>query len=147
VAGQRARRIANEWAVLTSLAPAERRAEGDTDVFTTTIRDAPALVGDPEALEIVRDHDLVFRLPRFFPTMPVEVFLARPVFHPNVHPRTGFVCLWKEDDPGNSVADAIVRLRLVISWRMFNESPVHVMQEEAVRWYRSPGRSIAVPLR
>ena len=145
--GQRARRIANEWAVLNGIAPAERRVEGDADVFVTVIGDAPALVGDAEALEIVREHEVVFRFPRFFPAMPVEVFLARPVFHPNVHPRTGFVCLWKEDDPGNSVAEALVRLRLVISWRMFNESPVHVMQEEAVRWYRSPGRLIAAPLR
>jgi len=147
VPGQRARRIANEWAVLTDLGRAERRVEGDTDVFATTIRDAPALVGPGESLRIEREHDVVFRFPRFFPAMPVEVFVARPVFHPNVHPRTGFVCLWKEDDPGNSVADALVRLRWVISWRMFNESPVHVMQEEAVRWYRSPGRAIAVPLR
>jgi len=69
--------------------------------------------------------------------VPIEAFLAVPVFHPNVHPDNGFVCLWTRGSTGDTIVTALVRLQNVIGWRLHNASPDHLMQPAALAWAAS----------
>lgn len=73
-------------------------------------------------------HRARLHFPRFFPSVPIEAFLAEPVAHPNVDPRNGFVCLWTRLSVSHTVIEAVRRLRLILAWRMFNLDEDHVMQ-------------------
>lgn len=122
----------------------------DGQSFRCTLRQSPALLEQAEGLDaglLVQDsHEVTFRFPRFFPAVPIEASLARAVFHPNVHPENGFVCLWDSFSPGDTVIEAAGQLQRVISWQLVNERPDHLMQPHALEWYRSPGRLLSLPL-
>ncbi len=121
-----------------------RLPEGQS--FRCTLQQSPALVEQEARLEVQDCHEVTFRFPRFFPSVPIEASLARAVFHPNVHPENGFVCLWDSFSPGDTVIEAAGQLQRVISWQLVNERPDHLMQPRALEWYRSPGRSLSLPL-
>jgi hypothetical protein len=152
------RRIEQEWRLLQLLAETnpgrlevgESSRLPDGQSFRCTLRQSPALLeqgGAQEAGLAVQDwHEITFRFPRFFPAVPIEASLARPVFHPNVHPENGFVCLWDSFSPGDTVIEAAGQLQRVISWQLVNERPDHLMQPRALEWYRSPNRSLSLPL-
>src|SRR5579863_384095 len=152
------RRIGQEWRLLQLLAETNlgRLKLGDNSrlpdgqSFRCTLRQSPALLesaGGGEARLAVQDcHEVTFRFPLFFPAVPIEASLARPVFHPNVHPENGFVCLWDSFSPGDTVIEAAGQLQRVMSWQLVNERPDHLMQPRAMEWYRSPERSLFLPL-
>lgn len=152
------RRLEQEWRLLQLLAESnpgqleigERSRQPEGRSFRCTLRQSPALVeqaGQQEGGLAVQDsHEVTFRFPRFFPSVPIEACLVQAVFHPNVHPENGFVCLWDSFSPGDTVIEAAGQLQRVISWQLVNERPDHLMQPRALEWYRSPGRPLPLPL-
>lgn len=72
-----------------------------------------------------------FVFPEYYPSVPVEAYLTRPVLHPNVHPETGFICLWDMRQEGTSLVSAVVQVQKVVAWRLYNYEADHLMQPEA----------------
>ena len=138
----KAARIDNEWALLAEMVRANpglldgpsRSRTAEADVFRLTLRGTTALTGAPPVLHRVDTHVVEFRFPGYFPAVPIEAFLSVPVFHPNVHPDNGFVCLWTRGVTGHTVVTALVRLQNVIGWRLYNSHSDHLMQPEALAW-------------
>ncbi len=142
-AGPRDRRLEQEWKLLGRLAqtnpgvlePLGRRSLADGDTFEALIHQTCGILslacGKPV---LTRSHRISFRFPRFFPSVPIEAVLAKPVFHPNVDPRNGFVCLWTRTSAGDTVMEAARRLQQIIAWKLVNFEAAHVMQPEAVEW-------------
>jgi len=153
--GIRGRRIENEWRLLAGLAQSNPLLVGDLhrndgparDEFHFRLRGSGALSADAGEPVISRTHDVLIRFPRYFPAVPMELELTTPVFHPNVHPETGFVCLWNRYRPGDSVVEAVARLQRVIAWELYNLDADQVMQPEAVRWLEAghPGFDLPLP--
>jgi hypothetical protein len=148
------RRIEQEWKLLQALAEhnpellqdCHREIEAGDPVFSLQLRRTQALIEEAGELRIREEHLVSIHFPRFFPAVPLEVSLLQPVFHPNVHPETGFVCLWNRFSPGDSVVEAVAQLQRVISWELVNEEPDHVMQPRSLEWYKDPARAIALPV-
>ena len=148
------RRIEQEWKLLQALAEhnpellqdCRRDIEAGDPVFSFQLRRTQALIEEAGQLRVQDDHRVNIHFPRFFPAVPLEVSLLRPVFHPNVHPETGFVCLWNRFSPGDSVIEAVAQLQRVISWELWNEEPDNVMQPKSLEWYRNPDKAIALPV-
>jgi hypothetical protein len=84
-------------------------------------------------------HRLRIVFPRYYPSMPVEVYLDEPVFHPNVHPDTGFVCLWVKHRIQTTLEQTLAQLQRVLCWGLLNAADEHVMQPDAMLWYAQPG--------
>jgi hypothetical protein len=147
------RRLEQEWRLLGLLASinpsvievVSRTGGGHDQAFVISLRKTTGLVAVHGDLTEIGDHEATFHFPRFFPTTPIEASLRTSVFHPNVHPETGFVCLWGRFSVGDTVIDAVERLRRVITWTLVNEQEHHVMQPDALAWYRQE-RSIGLPL-
>ncbi len=150
--GIRERRVANEWKLLEELAELNssvvhiqgRCAEGFRIVLGKTHGLAKPGLAKPGVFLVSHEAFIVF--PRFFPSVPIEASLAVPVFHPNVHPVNGFVCLWNRFSSGDTVIEAVAQLQRVICWRVWNADGDHVMQPEALAWSGDPERAIALPL-
>jgi ubiquitin-protein ligase len=149
------RRVEQEWRILQELAKTNpdllqgcrRRAESGGERFQFTLRKTQAFLEQGGELVIIDKHHARIFFPRFFPALPLELSLESPVFHPNVHPETGFVCLWNRSSPGDTIAGAIAQLQRVITWELFNETADHLMQPKALEWYRERSRGLPVPLR
>lgn len=148
------RRVEQEWKLLLALAAENpevlqdcvREDKPDGTLFRFQLLQTQALVEEAGQLQILHEHTVTLRFPRFFPAVPIEASLARPVFHPNVHPETGFVCLWNRFSSGDTVIEAVRQLQKVISWQVHNETPDHVMQPEALTWQKG-AESAALPLK
>ena len=148
------RRIEQEWSLLQELARinpkvleiVERRRQADGDLFRIVLHETCSIAGwkgsDPV---LVRSHPATFRFPRFFPSVPIEAIVVTPVFHPNIDPLNGFVCLWTRSSPGDTVMEAARRLQQIIAWKSVNFDVEHVMQPEAVRWFQDPSHSAMAP--
>ena len=76
----------------------------------------------------------------------IEAYLDRAVFHPNVHPQNGFVCLWNRFAPGDSTLEAIRQIQRVITWTLFNREALHLMQPDALNWYMNGQIEIILPM-
>ncbi|HTR36640.1 MAG TPA: hypothetical protein VMH80_12100 [Bryobacteraceae bacterium] len=148
-AGVRARRLDNEWAYLARLVvhnpgvleAVRREKQPDAEVFHVALNRTSALsLGRPTV--VLASHQVVFRYPEYYPSVPIEAFLATPVFHPNVHPETGFVCLWSRHSPGDTILEAVRQLQRVITWELKNSDAEHVMQRDALSWVPD----VALPL-
>ena len=141
-------RIENEFglfrdaaaALPARLSPPSRVA----DDLLFTIFGVPALTGEPPptsspdpdwSSSLRSEHAVRVRFPRYFPAMPIEAFVQPPVFHPNAHPETGFLCLWSTHRVGNSVLNSLARILAILAWQLVNWQPEHVMQPAAKRWY------------
>ena len=109
-------------------------------IFNFFLRQTSSLTGTLPNFETVDSHAVTLHFPKFFPSVPIEASLAHPVFHPNVHPETGFVCLWNRFSPGDTVMEAISQLQQVITWKLVNQETDHLMQPEALAWYKDPAR-------
>lgn len=148
----RARRIENEWLLLEALRqanPGRLRLTHHPDAFTLqadglpALREAPA---DPARPTLQTTHSLRIVFPRYYPSMPLEVYLDAPVFHPNVHPDTGFVCLWTRHRIQTTLEQTLAQLQRVLAWQLLNTDPEHVMQPAALHWYQLPGIRRHLPL-
>ena len=136
----RERRVENEWKFLLRLeaenssiieaVTREKVCAGDCLHILLKQTTALALTG--ASPEMRTEHQVRFHFPEYFPAVPIEAFLSTPVFHPNVHPENGFVCLWNRFSPGDSVLEAVRQLQRVISWELFNAEADHLMQPEAL---------------
>jgi ubiquitin-protein ligase len=141
----RERRIENEWQTLLQIVAhnvgvltiIRRNSTAGVDRFEIELHRSGGLLKVNAAPAEVDTYGAVIEFPDFFPAVPMQVFLSRPLLHPNVQPVTGFICLWDETSPGDSVIEALQRLQLIVSWKMFNDSPDHLMQPEAFDLYPS----------
>ncbi|MCS7042692.1 MAG: hypothetical protein N2036_04965 [Bryobacteraceae bacterium] len=126
----RERRIRNEWEWL-------RRAEAANPGRLVLPAEPGGLVRLPETPHYRMDGTAArgvavrFEFPEYYPSVPLEAWLAFPVLHPNVHPENGFVCLWDMRQEGTSLVEAVRQLQRVVSWELFNLSADHLMQPEA----------------
>ena len=131
------RRLFAEWLLLQQLAAAN--AGRLTDLCRERAGFRLRLHG-PAALSIPKEqqssrlsvHDLRFEFPVHFPAVPMEMYLRSPVFHPNVHPETGFVCLWDRHRVSNSVEHAMHKLVAMLAGALVNAETLHVMQPGAL---------------
>ena len=128
------RRLRAEWRLLRSLAALNPgRLTGlraDDTTFYVTLEGTPALpLADGPALP---QHALRVAFPRYFPAVPMELFLSAPVRHPNIHPENGFVCLWDGHRVDNTVEHALHKTAAMLGWRLMNLDARHVMQPAAV---------------
>jgi len=146
----RHQRIENEWTVLGQMAAAnpsrlliEKRCG---DQFLLTLHETAAPIVEDREIKLVSDHELRISFARFFPAMPLEVYLTRPVFHPNVHPVTGFVCLWSRFSQTDTVVEAVCRLQRILSYSVFSEAQDDVMQPDALDWATNAERGVEFPL-
>jgi len=154
----RARRLDNEWAFLARLVAhnpgvveaVKRERQPDADLFHVVLHFTSGLgLGSPRA--VLTSHAVVFRYPEYYPSVPIEAFLTTPVFHPNVHAGTGFVCLWSRHSSGDTILEAVRQLQRVITWELKNSDAEHVMQPDALSWAPDvalplPCNPISVPL-
>lgn len=51
---------------------------------------APTLNGEPIPIE---EHEIIIALPYSFPMSPPAIYWQTAIFHPNVHPESGCVCV------------------------------------------------------
>ena len=144
----RDRRIEQEWRLLNHLAEANqdlvavvrRRTFADSEDFQLLLHETEGIAtGEPRDTRI-RSHQVRLSFPRFYPTAPIEAYLAQPVKHPNVDPRNGFVCLWTKHGGRETVVEALRRLQEVIVWKRMNLDNDHLMQPEAVEWHTAIAR-------
>jgi len=142
------RRVDQEWKLLQRLAERNpgvvevvgRRRLADGDIFEVALHQTPGIVGWRGTEPVLeRSHRVLLRFPRFFPAVPIEATVAPPVFHPNVDPMSGFVCLWTRTSAGDTVMEALRRLQRIVAWAAVNNAVEHVMQPEAVRWGQEQG--------
>ena len=130
------RRLRHEWELLESLVrlnPARLSDQAAWDsTFHVTLHGTPALPLAPGLPRLVSEHRLRLCFPRFFPAVPLELYLERPVRHPNIHPVSGFVCLWQSHRVEYTVEHALHRAVAILGWRLSNPDPRHVMQPEAL---------------
>lgn len=131
----RNRRIDMEWQLLEALADANRtifaavtRAE---DEFRIDMRESPAWVGGRYERRIETAHMLRYVYPRYYPSLPLEGYFLRPIFHVNVDLATGFVCLWQAYQSSQTIVDAILITRAIMADKVANLDPVHLMQQDA----------------
>jgi ubiquitin-protein ligase len=140
----RSRRLENEWAMLAKLADhnpgvlevVRRETLPGAEVFHVILHRTSAMsLGPPPELMEYASHEVAFRFPSLYPSVPIEAFLTRPVFHPNVHPENGFVCLWDRFSSGDTIIEAIRKLQRVITWELWNDRTEHIMQPGAPKWH------------
>ena len=154
----RVRRIQNEWKLLQELASRNpgtlevlERGVGPTGEFfrvrlyqTASPIKAQGCIAKG-CIQLSESHLIEFVFPRFFPAIPIEAMLQVPVFHPNVDPDNGFVCLWTRTCAGDTILEAATRIQRIIAWDLVNFAPDHLIQPDAVDWYQNAVRTIALP--
>lgn len=137
-------RIEHEWKLLGRLVRAnadrlemlDRDSAPTEDVFRVRLHASPGIetaVG--ERLTTRDDHTLRLCFTRFYPDVPIECYVEEPLFHPNVKPETGFVCLWEEANPRDTSIQAIARAQAMAAYRMLNLGGPHQMNRDAADWY------------
>ena len=143
----RNRRIDAEWQLLVALADANpvtfaaiTRLE---DEFQIELRESPAWIGGKEKRIVETAHKLRYVYPRYYPSLPLEGYFVRPIFHLNVDLATGFVCLWQDYRPTLTIVDAILVTRAIMAGTAANLELTHRMQHDAEFAYK---RSQALPM-
>jgi ubiquitin-protein ligase len=148
-------RLENEWSVLQRLAAYNpglirlggRKADAMGERFELTIEGTPSPIITRAGVEIIDSHRVAVQFPAYFPAVPMQVLVSPPVLHPNVHPETGFVCIWDRTSSGDSILDALIMLQKVITWELHNAHADHLMQPDALgRWSKKlPYRALRMP--
>jgi ubiquitin-protein ligase len=136
------RRLQAEWDRLHQLAELNpgrlTDISSDDRTFLFKLHEAPVrLAGSPQDPP-VSTHDVRVVYPSFFPSTPLEIYVARAFLHPNVHPETGFVCVWIEHRAQNTIEHAIHKLIAMMSGHLYNRETVHTMQPQALDAMSSP---------
>ena len=148
------RRLGSEWDLLRRLA--DRNPHRLVDLAAEDLTFRLRLLGTP-GLPLKRDHitgeeravsehEVVLTFPRFFPAAPLELYLTTPMQHPNIHPETGFVCLWDRHRVSHTVEHALHKLVAMLGWMLYNRAAVHVMQPEALARMDQSGVAISASL-
>lgn len=142
-------RIEREWRLVGRLAElnpdivelVDHQTRAASDVFLITLHNSPG-VAEAADTEVTQSEEQRLRLEftKFYPDVPVECYTEAPLFHPNVRAETGFVCLWDEANPQNSVIQAVTRAQATAAYRMVNLRPVHVMNKAAAEWFNLFGQ-------
>jgi len=109
----RARRIENEWKAFDALAAANNGRLARVDAHTVALD----------------EWRVRFDFPEYYPAVPLEAYVTPPVEHPNVHPETGFICLWDTHQAGTAVVEALQQTLRIVHWHLQNRRPEHVMQD------------------
>jgi ubiquitin-protein ligase len=129
-------RMNTEWQLLESLADANRSIFTQMtrldDEFRFIMQESPAWVGKKSDCRAETKHALRYVYPRYYPSLPLEGYFVRPILHINVDPLTGFVCLWKNYRPAQTIVDAILITRAIMAGKAANWDPAHRMQQDAV---------------
>lgn len=129
----RNRRMNAEWQLLQVLVDANQLMFASIDrlqdEFRVVMRESPAWVGKEDERRIETEHALRYVYPRYYPSLPLDGYFIRPVLHVNVDPLTGFVCLWKNYQPAQTIVDAILITRAVMACEVANWDPAHRMQQ------------------
>lgn len=142
-------RIGREWKLLERLALAnpehlevlERRAAPGEETFRVRLHNSPGLERAAGSRLDTRDtHTIRLGFTRFYPDVPIECYVEEALFHPNVRPETGFVCLWQDANPRDSAIQAIARAQAMAAYRMVNLGDAHRMNREAADWYLTIGQ-------
>jgi ubiquitin-protein ligase len=149
-------RIEKEWTLLGRLAERNpdyvevlgRAPSAVEEIFHVELRHSPGVSQVDGRMMRRRDtHTLRLVFPRFYPEVPLECYVAEPLFHPNVKPETGFVCLWQQTSSMDTVIQAIARAQAIAAYRMVNMGSVHQMNPAAAAWYSGEAQPHAlVPL-
>jgi ubiquitin-protein ligase len=131
----RARRLGSEWQLLKELAGANAaviaQIDRFEDEFHVMLRNSPTWVSAVAGRQMETSHTVRYVYPRYYPTLPLEAYLTRPVLHINVDHSSGFVCLWSEYRSQCTIVDAILTTRAVLAWQAANWDPAHRMQPDA----------------
>lgn len=113
-------------------------------MFRFMLHKAPVASAIPDHHR-VSTHAVRILYPSYFPAAPLEVYMDRAFLHPNVHPLTGFVCVWDQHRVSNTIEHAIHKLVAMMSGHLYNRDPLHVMQPNA--WHDTHERFAIEPLR
>lgn len=150
----RTRRIENELLLLEALQrlnPKRLRLAREGEIVSLEVDGFSALRHAPVADESMSEavasrHSFRIAFPRYYPTMPAEVYLDAPVFHPNVNPDNGFVCLWIRHRVQTTLERTLAQLQQVLAWDKLNVDANHVVQSDALDWYARQGVKDRLPL-
>lgn len=148
--GLRSDRVDQEWRLLERLTAAnpeaieilDREQSAIEDLFHVRLHASPgveAAAGDDIRTRDV--HTLRLCFTKFYPEVPIDCYIAEPLFHPNVKPETGFVCLWEQSSPSDTVIQALARTQAMAAYRMVNTGQAHLMNRPAADWYSAFGLS------
>ena len=132
------RRLQAEWELLQRLAELNPNRLTDLSVedrlFRLTLRETSARLARAIHDVPVTVHHLRVIYPTYFPAVPLEVYVDNAFRHPNVHPETGFVCIWERHRVDHSVEHAVHKVVAMVGGRLYNREALHVMQPEALDW-------------
>ena len=146
---RRADRIEHEWKLLHRLRDAnpecveilDRRSSPVDERFVVRLYRSRGIEQvDGDQLKTRDYHTLRLEFGRLYPDVPIECYVEERLFHPNVRPETGFVCLWEEANPNGTVIQALARVQAMAAFRMLNLNGVHQMNREAAEWYQEYGK-------
>jgi hypothetical protein len=138
-------RVEREWLLLARFGAANRKqieildrwSSPVEEIFSVRLHDSPGVQhADGSGMTTSNVHTVKLCFTRFYPEVPLECYVEGPLFHPNVKSETGFVCLWDQTNPRDTVVQALARMQAVAAYRMVNLAPAHVMNREAAEWYR-----------
>ena len=145
----RAQRIEQEWNLLNELMELNpeylrllgRKSRPNEETFFVQLFASPGIEQIGDDGPILRDeHTLRLCFPRFYPDVPIECYVKEPLFHPNVRPDNGFVCLWERFSLGDTAIQAVCRAQAMAAYRMLNPQQEHVMNTLAAHWYAQDGK-------
>lgn len=142
----RERRIRNEAEMLRALAAANagRLDVIDTgiDRFRVRLLTAAWFADGPAEKSLALD--VVFA--PYYPAVPIEVYVQEPgIRHANVHPDSGFICLWDRHSAGDTMIEALRQTQRVLSGELRNPSADHLMQPEALELAALPYVALHLP--
>ncbi len=90
-------------------------------------------------------HELLVVLPREFPIEAPQVIWQTPIFHPNIDPQRGGVCLGELTDryrPGLHFGDLLQQLVDMAAWRNYTANEGY--DAAAMRWAHTPDGQTAI---
>ncbi|WP_158822418.1 ubiquitin-conjugating enzyme E2 [Granulicella sp. S156] len=132
------RRLQAEWELLQRLARLNPSRLTDLSVedrlFRLTLRETSARLARAIPDGPVTVHHLRVIYPTYFPAVPLEVYVDNAFWHPNVHPETGFVCIWEQHRVDHTVEHALHKVVAMVGGRLYNREALHVMQPGALDW-------------
>lgn len=145
------RRLQAEWDLLQELAQLNPGRLSDISaedrMFRVTLHEAPARLAHAVHNDPATVHRMRVLYPLYFPAVPLELYVDDAFQHPNVHPETGFVCLWDRHRGENTVEHALHKVVAMMDGRLYNREALHLMQPEALAWIERQGSEGFAPIR